>query len=262
MRLYESKAGLAGFTLCLLDFCTGARWGELVGQQRHEYDEIGRAIAIRKPLKEINGKVSKAGVLTAEVLDEVPVLTKRGTRRAKKTGRTKTPAGTRPVELPASIATFYEMLMRSHDNPFVLHSPEGHALRRSNFRQRFWREVWDGVSPDEPGARDHVPPILPTFTFHEGRHGHNAWMVEDGIPEVARRGRLGQKMKGIARTCDHVTPTMRADILRGMEARWQSSLSALAGEERHRLFEWFPHLREQFSHQGPAASPLRQQDSA
>jgi hypothetical protein len=30
-----------------------------------------------------------------------------------------------------------------------------------------------------------------------------------GIPEAARRARLGQKMKGIARTYDHVTPDMR-----------------------------------------------------
>lgn len=29
--------GLGGFTLCLTDFYTGGRWGELAGQQRHEY---------------------------------------------------------------------------------------------------------------------------------------------------------------------------------------------------------------------------------
>jgi hypothetical protein len=33
-------------------------------------------------------------------------------------------------------------------------------------------------------------------------------LTEDGIPEVARRARLGQKMKGIARVYDHVTPAM------------------------------------------------------
>jgi hypothetical protein len=61
MRLYESGLGLAGFVLGLLDFYTGARWGELVGQQRHEYDAEGRAIQIREPLKEVGGHLFKGG---------------------------------------------------------------------------------------------------------------------------------------------------------------------------------------------------------
>ncbi len=91
MRLCESGLGLAGFALGLLDFYTGARWGELVGQQRHEYDSEARAIQIREP------------------------------------------------------------------------------------------------------------------------------------PEVARRARLGQKMKGIARVYDHVTPLMRRQILQALETRWTRS---------------------------------------
>ncbi len=35
--------------------------GELVGQQRHEYDSEKRGIEIRTPLKEIGGKVYKGG---------------------------------------------------------------------------------------------------------------------------------------------------------------------------------------------------------
>lgn len=38
---------------------TGARWGELVGQQRHEYDAERRGIEIRAPLEEVGGKVHK-----------------------------------------------------------------------------------------------------------------------------------------------------------------------------------------------------------
>jgi hypothetical protein len=40
----ENGALLQGFVLCLIDFHTGARCGELVGQQRHEYDAEKRAI--------------------------------------------------------------------------------------------------------------------------------------------------------------------------------------------------------------------------
>ncbi|MFE0026956.1 hypothetical protein [Amycolatopsis sp. NPDC059021] len=148
-------------------------------------------------------------------------------RKARKKGRTKTPAGIRSVELPPSIAVFYEELMDSHRYPFVFSTPEGNPLRWSNFRGRFWRPVWDGT---ETGMV--VPPIRPGLTFHEGRHSHSTWLAEDGIPEVARRARLGQKMKGMGRIYDHVTPEMRHQILQALEARWWSSVTALLPNER------------------------------
>lgn len=246
MRLYQSEAGLSGFVLCLLDLYTGARWGELVGQQRHEYDAERRAIAIEKPLKEVGGRLLKGGHSALDGRDDVPsrVPTGPGRRRGKsKKGRTKTPTGTRWVELPPIIAVFYEELMDSHRDLFVLCSPEGKPLRRSNFRNRFWRPVWDGVDPNRPDIGKHQPAILSTFTFHEGRHSHNTWLAEDGIPEVARRARPGQKMKGIARVYDHVTPEMRRRVILALEARWAASLLALTSDEKAVLGEWFPHLR-------------------
>ncbi|WP_331281572.1 integrase [Saccharothrix sp. NRRL B-16314] len=204
MRLYESEMGLSGFTLCLLDFYTGGRWSELVGQERHEYDESERAITIRYPLKEVNGKLLKAGVEVSHdrptARPDVGHITPRRTKG--KRGRTKTPAGTRPIALPPSIAVFYETLLDSHRGSFAFTSPDGALLRRANFRQRFWRPAWDGRKPEQPNARDHTPAILPWITFQEGRHTHATWMVEDGVPQVARRARLGQKMKGIARVYD------------------------------------------------------------
>jgi hypothetical protein len=110
MRLYES-VGRGGFTLCVMDAYTGAWWGELVGQQRHEYDSERREIT------------------------------------------------------------------------------------------------------DNPCADGHTPPILPWFTFHEGWHTHSTWLTEDSVPEVARRARLGKKMRGIAQVYDHVTPVMRKQVL-------------------------------------------------
>ncbi|WP_432844936.1 integrase [Amycolatopsis sp. CA-161197] len=167
---------------------------------------------------------------------------RRGNARPKK-GRTKTPAGTRFVALPPGIAVLYEELMDSHRHPFVLSTPEGHPWRRSNFRFRFWRPAWDGVELDDAGAGERRPPILPMFTFHEGRHTHATWLTEDGIPEVARRARLGQKMKGVARVYDHVTPAMVNEILDALEERWLRSLASLYPGERAKLVSWFPHLR-------------------
>ncbi|WP_113692931.1 tyrosine-type recombinase/integrase [Amycolatopsis albispora] len=244
MRLYERGLGLGGFTLCLLDGYTGARWGELVGQQRHEYDPERRRIRICAPLKEVSGKVFKGGSLAAQSggATSHPSPVRPGRRRSKgKKGRTKTPAGTRWVDLPPSIAVFYEELMDSHPHPFVLCTPEGKPWRRSNFRNRHWRPVWDGT---EGGDRQVAPAILPEFTFHEGRHSHATWLIEDGIPEVARRARLGQKMKGMARVYDHITPEMERAVIQALERRWLASLNALRPTERTKLGEWFPHLRK------------------
>jgi integrase len=244
MRLYRTSMGLAGFVLCLLDAYTGARWSELVGQQRHEYNDMARAITIREPLNEVNGAVSKGGrsVAADAAPEPMPVPSGRRPRRPKKDARPKTPAGRRDVELPPSIATFYEMLMKDHEHPFVICTPEGRPLRRSNFRQRYWRPAWDGVEPDRPDAAGHIPAILPWFTFHEGRHTQATWLIEGGVPEVGRRARLGQKMKGMARVYDHVTPEIRARILEFLEELWFASLVALTAAERLQLGEWFPHL--------------------
>lgn len=248
MRLHGT-AGLSGLVLCLMDLYTGARWGELAGQQRHEYDRERQAIGIQQPLKEIGGQLFKGGrrVGPGGHIEGAPAATTRKPTRgakAKKKGRTKSPAGTRWVSLPPSIAILYETLMDSHDNPFVFCTPDGNALRRSNFRQRYWRPAWDGIEPDDPRADDHVPAILSFFSFHEGRHSHNTWMTEDGVPEVARRARLGQKMKGIARVYDHVTQAMTDHLLGALEARWTESVVALTAAERAQLMLWFPRLRD------------------
>lgn len=61
MRLYEDGSGLGGLVLGLLNVYTGARWGELAGQTRREYDELNQAIGIFEPLKEVNGRLVKGG---------------------------------------------------------------------------------------------------------------------------------------------------------------------------------------------------------
>lgn len=247
MRLHKTT-GLGGVALCLLNLYTGARWGELAGQLRHEYDADKQAIGIQAPLKEIGGNLFKGGrrVGPDGVLDDDHASARGASRRRnqRKKGRTKTPAGTRWVELPPSLAVVYETVLASHGRPFVFCSPEGHPWRRSNFRCRYWRPAWDGVRPNEPTHKRHVPTILEGFTFHEGRHTHNTWMTENGVPEVARRARLGQKMKGIARVYDHITPGMTDHLLTALEARFAGSVMALKPSERAQLLMWFPRLRE------------------
>jgi hypothetical protein len=114
----------------------------------------------------------------------------RGSRRSgcrrgnivRRRGRTKTPAGTRPVDLPPSIAKFYELLLDSHSHPLRVHQSRRSTWRRSNFRDRYWRPAWDGIDVDKPESPEHLPEILPWFTFHEGRHTQSTWMIEEAFP--------------------------------------------------------------------------------
>jgi hypothetical protein len=126
----------------------------------------------------------------------------------------------------------------------VFTSLQGKPWYRSNFRQRFWRPAWDGVDVDKPSSERHVPAILPGFRFHEGRHTHATWLTEDGIPEVARRARLGHKMKGMGRVYDHVTPEMERQILEVLEDRFVTSVLALEDDEREKLLIWVPVIKD------------------
>lgn len=240
MRLYDAGLGLSGFMLCVMNLYTGARWGELAGQQRGEYDRTKRSIEIREPLKEVAGRLTK-GMATAAT--DCQPSNARPRRRVRRGAGTKTPAGTRWVKLPSGVATLYEALIDSVDHPFVFVSREGQPWYRSNFRERYWRPAWDGHRPDEPTSLGHTTPILRWFTFHEGRHSHATWLAEDGIPEVARRARLGQTMRGMARIYDHVTPAMEQQISDALEARWTQSLQALSHREQQYLAGLLPQLR-------------------
>ncbi|WUK77201.1 tyrosine-type recombinase/integrase [Kribbella sp. NBC_00359] len=136
----------------------------------------------------------------------------------------------------------YELFLatRPAGHSFVFTSLQGMPWYRSNFRQRFWRPAWDGVDSDKPLSTRHTPAILSGFRFHEGRHTHATWLTEDGISEVARRARLGHKMKGMGRVYDHVTPELERQVLRALEERWVASVLALEEDERQKLLAWVP----------------------
>ncbi|MFB9831706.1 hypothetical protein [Actinoallomurus acaciae] len=186
--------------------------------QPHEYDEINRAIRVVEPLAEAQGQLVKAK-------------------------RTKSPAGKRWVQLPSFLADLYEALLEDCDRSFVFVGEKGGVLRRSNFGRRFWRPAWDGVARDrETGKR--IPPILPGFTFHEGRHSHRTWLADDGIPEIGRAARLGQKMRGMGGIYEHVTPETKERILAVLQARWESSLLALRPQEQAALVALLPRMEE------------------
>jgi hypothetical protein len=160
-----------------------------------------------------------------------------------KAKRPKSPASKRWVQLPPFLADLYERLLGDCDRSFVFVGEKGGLLRRSNFGKRFWRPAWDGI-PEKRRTGQYVPPILPVFTFHEGRHTHRTWLADDGIPEVGRVARLGQKMRGMGGVYEHVTPETKQRILNVLTSRWESSLLALRAQEQERLVAMLPKMEQ------------------
>jgi hypothetical protein len=129
------------------------------------------------------------------------------------------------------------------DRSFVFVGEKGGVLRRSNFGKRFWRPAWDGI-PENRRTGQYVPPILPGSTFHEGRHTHRTWLADDGIPEIGRAARLGQKMRGMGGVYEHVTPETKQRILDVLTSRWEASLLALRVQEQERLVAMLPTMEQ------------------
>lgn len=69
-------------------------------------------------------------------------------------------------------------------------------------------------------------PVAPGLTEHGLRHSHKSLMAELRTPEVLSHERLGHELGGIAGVYSHVTPAMRADLMKELSRVWQEALDA------------------------------------
>lgn len=173
---------------------TGMRWGELVGLQRHNC-KLDDALIYVDPdvgaLHEVSGKLEL--------------------------GSPKTPAAVRPILLPPFLVARLREHLESHDHSHVFVGEDGGLYRRSNFSRRFWRPATDG-SPD--GL---IAPVIPGMHFHDLRHTHKTWMIEDSVPEAAQAKRLGHRLPGVRGIYSHVTPIVEQRLVDGLQKRWEGT---------------------------------------
>lgn len=172
---------------------TGMRWGELAGLQwtRTRVDDAEIVVDPNDgALHEVNGRLEL--------------------------GPPKTPASARTVHVPPFLVTRLREHRRRHpDARFVFTGADGGLLRRSNFRRRVWLPALAGN--EDLGEK----PMLPGFHFHDLRHTHKTWLIEDGIPEVVQHKRLGHKLAGVRGIYSHVTPAMIAQLVAALQQRWE-----------------------------------------
>lgn len=173
---------------------TGMRWGELTGLARAN-TRLGDGLIHVHP---------KVGALH-EVQGRLYL------------GPPKTADSARDIHLPPFLITLLQEALDSHDHDHVFCGARGTYLRRSNMSRRVFGPAVNG-NPDK-----HTGPIIEGMHFHDLRHTHKTWMIEDDIPEIAQARRLGHRLPGVRGIYSHVTPTMTADITRALETRWQAT---------------------------------------
>lgn len=204
--------------MVLMAAFTGMRWGEVAGARRKYLvlmpDAPGGASGyyLLDP--------AEGGLHEAEngVLAFGPTKTRRG----------------RTIELPPFLVELLAAYLDTlpPEQELLFPTPSGAPWRRSNFARQWWRPACDGwperSSPSGHGvALEAAPAIVERLRFHDLRHTHETWLAEDGIEKVARDERLGHVTPGMEGTYTHVTPAMRAQILKVLEARWDRYWSAV-----------------------------------
>ena len=164
-------------------------------------------------------------------------------------GPPKSAASARTVHLPRFLADLLADHRATHpDRPFVFTGVAGGLFRRANFRQRFWQPALTG-NTDRGWA-----PIQRQMHFHDLRHTHETWLVEDGVPRVLRLARLGHKRKDIDDFYAHVTPVMRDKMLDALQQRWHHS----GGQGVAQPLDLGPDGSEHFGTQVCSAGPAPQ----
>ncbi|SDP90210.1 hypothetical protein SAMN05421507_119128 [Lentzea jiangxiensis] len=92
----------------------------------------------------------------------------------------------------------------------------GALRRRSNFRQRVWLPALAG---DE---RLGWAPLNLEMHFHDLRHTHKTWLIEDDGPRVLHLEQLGHKRKDVDDGYSHVTDLMISRMLAALQRRWET----------------------------------------
>jgi integrase len=170
---------------------TGMRWGELSGLDRANVDLDHHTIYVHPEvgaLHEVGGKLFL--------------------------GPPKTADSVRHIDLPPFLTGRLGAALDEHDHPTVFPGARGGFQRRSNFNRRAWSPAVTG----DPAAG--LPTVLTGMHFHDLRHIHKTWLIEDGIPEIAQARRLGHRLGGGRGIYSHVTPAMRQRTVDALEARW------------------------------------------
>ena len=132
----------------------------------------------------------------------------------------------RSLVIPPFLAGLLDELLRSHDSRWVFPAIQGGSLGAVNFDYKYWRPIADGAK-ERKGPRVRKPrPAIPAVPSFKGkrlyliRHGHKAWLDEDGHSKFAVESRMGHEVPGVEGVYSSVTVPMERAIMKTMQERW------------------------------------------
>lgn len=134
----------------------------------------------------------------------------------------------RTLVVPPFLADMLEKLLVSHDNQWVFPAVGGGNLRSAPFSKSYWFPISRGCEERTRtwgigGTRPALPPV-PDFVgkrMYLIRHGHKAWLDEDGHPRFAVESRMGHEVPGVEGTYSSVTVAMERAIMEALQRRWE-----------------------------------------
>jgi integrase len=133
----------------------------------------------------------------------------------------------RTLVIPDFLAAALERLLASHDSQWVFPAIEGGCLARTKFDLDYWRLIADGAPESNhvysKKPRPEIPPV-PDFAgkrLYLLRHGHKAWLDEDGHSRYATESRMGHELQGVEGVYSSLTVPMEQAIRRTLQARWE-----------------------------------------
>jgi integrase len=135
----------------------------------------------------------------------------------------------RTLVVPPFLAEMLEKLLASHENKWVFPAVGGGNLKAAPFSRSYWFPMTRG-SKERTRARGPAParPAIPRVPEFEGkriyliRHGHKAWLDEDGHSRFAVESRMGHEVPGVEGTYSSVTVPMERAIMKALQGRWET----------------------------------------
>lgn len=134
----------------------------------------------------------------------------------------------RTLVVPPFLADMLEKLLASHDNKWVFPAIGGGCLKAAPFSKSYWFPISRGCEArtrarGSGGIRPAIPSV-PDFAgrrMYLIRHGHKAWLDEDGHARFAVESRMGHEVPGVEGTYSSVTVPMERAIMKALQERWE-----------------------------------------
>lgn len=129
----------------------------------------------------------------------------------------------RTLVIPPFLAEKLERLLASHDREWVFPALMGGNLAATDFDSYYWRAIADGADARGGWKPRAAIPEVPAFKgkrMYLLRHGHKAWLDEDGHSRFAVESRMGHEVAGVEGVYSSVTVAMERAIMDALQKRW------------------------------------------